>query len=269
MENRNRNVWIIVAVVAVLLCLCTLVTAAIIAAGAGLFAAMPVVREGGIGRVTERTEGVYAAGQAPLLEVDNFAGNVTVRTGESGRMRVIVEKRAMSSEGLARIQVDVEEQDNGLRIRSSRPSTLNANESVDLEVFVPADARLALDTGAGNLQIDDVQGEIRAHTGAGNVEASGATGPIRLETGAGNIDYEGGPQADATFGTGAGNITLRLPAGINAAIDLQTGIGRIDLGGFAVEGDTSGTDVQGTIGTGEGATIRADTGAGNIELIRR
>jgi hypothetical protein len=268
MERKNRNLWIILAVIAVLLCLCAVVVAALIAAGAGLVA-LPVIREGGIGRVTEQSERSYPVGQAPLLEVDNFAGNLTVRGSESGRIRVIVTKRAASSAGLERISVSLEQGDNGLRIRTSRPSTLNANESVDLEVFVPSDARLTLDTGAGNVQIEEVQGEIQAHTGAGNVDVRGAAGPITLETGAGNIDYDGEPQVEGTFETGAGNITLHLPADANVEIDLETGIGIIGLGGFAVQGDTSGTDVRGTIGTGEQATIVADTGVGNISLVRR
>lgn len=269
MERRNRNLWIIVAVIAVLLCICAVVTAALIAAGVGWFATAPVFQEGGIGRVTEATEGVYAVGPAPMLEIDNFAGDVTVRAGESGQIRVIVEKKAASSEGLDRIRVDLEERDNGLRIRTSRSSTRIATESVDIEVFVPDDARLTLDTGAGNVQVEGVQGEIWAHTGAGNVEVWGATGPITLETGAGNIDYDGQPQGDATFDTGAGNITLRLPADANLALDLETGIGDIDLGAFAVQGDTSGNDVQGTLGTGQGANLKAETGAGNIDLVQR
>jgi hypothetical protein len=269
MENRNRNLWIIIAVVVVLLCLCAVVTAALIAAGVGWFATAPVFQEGGIGRVTERTEGVYAAGPAPLLEIENFAGDVTVRAGESGEIRVIVEKKAASSEGLARIRVDLEERDDGLWIRTSRSSTRIANESVDIEVLVPDDARLHLDTGAGNVQVEGIEGEIWANTGAGNVEVWGATGPITLETGAGNIDYDGEPQGDVTFDTGAGNITLRLPTGADLAIDLETGIGDIDLGGFALEGDTSGTEVGGTLGSGQGATLKAETGVGNITLVQR
>jgi hypothetical protein len=245
------------------------VTAAIIAAGVGWFATAPVFQEGGIGRVTERTEGAYDVGQSAPLDIDNFAGDVTIRGSESGRMRVIVEKKASGSEGLARIRVDLTEDNSGVQIRTSRSSSLAGSESVDIEVFVPADARLRLDTGAGNIQVEGVQGTIRAHTGAGNVEVWGAAGPITLDTGAGNIDYDGEPQGEATFDSGAGNITLRLPADANLAIDLETGIGDINLGGFAVEGDTSGTEVGGTIGTGEGATIKAESGVGNITLVQR
>lgn len=141
--------------------------------------------------------------------------------------------------------------------------------SVDIEVFVPSDARLELASGAGNVEVDNVMGEISAHSGAGNVEVWGAAASVALDTGAGEVNYAGQPRGTCTFRTGAGNITLQLPSDVNAEIELNTGIGNISLGGFDVQGDTRGTDVQGTIGTGEQATIVADTGVGNISLTRR
>ena len=149
------------------------------------------------------------------------------------------------------------------------PGGLTGNLSVDVEVYVPDDARLDLSTGAGNVDVSDVQGEIKAHTGAGNVQVQGASAAVALDTGAGEVSYEGQPNGVCTFRTGAGNVTLRLPAGLSAAITLDTGIGNISLGGFDVQGDTSGTHIEGTIGTGERATLTANTGVGNITLIQR
>lgn len=266
MESNNRNVWIIVGIIVVLLCCC------VVAAGAGavaFFTSAPVFEGEGMGRVTERSEQVYPAGQAPTLEVDNFAGDILVRSGESGRIRIVVTKRATNSSRLNRIDVDLDQREDGLRIRTSRPGSLMDNLSVEIEVFVPADARLALETGAGNIEVDGVQGEIAARTGAGNVRLQGAGGPVALNTGAGDVNYEGQPRGECIFDTGAGNITLHLPADVDAEVELDTGIGNISLGGFDVVGDTSGTDVQGTLGAGREATIVADTGVGDITLMRR
>jgi flagellar basal body-associated protein FliL len=269
-NNNNRNIWIILGIVVVLLCCCVLAVGAIIAAaGTGLFAAVPVVRQGSIGRVSERTEQVYSVGQAPMLEVDNFAGNVVVSSGESGRIRVLVTKQATSSNNLERIDVRIDQQDDGLRIETSRPGNLMSNASVNIEVFVPDDAQLDLSTGAGNVDVEDVLGQIAAHTGAGNVQVGGAAAAVALDTGAGEVDYEGQPRGTCTFRTGAGNVTLRLPADLGASLVLDTGIGNISLGGFDVQGNTRGTHVEGTIGSGEQATIQANTGVGNVTLIRR
>jgi DUF4097 and DUF4098 domain-containing protein YvlB len=265
MESGNRTVWIVVAVivVGVLLCCCVVVAGAAVA---GLYA-FPISREVGFARMEETTEQVFIVGEAPSLEVENFAGRVTVRSGESGEIRVAVTKRALSSDRLDQIDVNVSEQDDGVRIRTSGPGVLTGNMSVDLEAFVPADARLELDTRAGNVEVDDVRGEISTHSGAGNVRVQGAAAPVRLDTNAGEIDYEGEPEGDCFFNSAAGNITLRLPADANVEVRLRTGVGNINLGDFDVEGETSRTEVEGMIGTGGEATIEARTGAGNITLV--
>lgn len=266
MQNSNQTVLIVVIVaVGVLLCCCALVVAAAVA---GALSLAPLSQEGGIGRVEERTEQIFTVDEAPVLGVDNFAGDITVRPGESGQVRIVVTKRAANSNRLNAIDINMEERDDEVRIRASKPSGLTSNVSVDFEIYVPAGAELDLETGAGNVRVNDVEGEVAAHTGAGNVQVEGATGPVALDTGAGNVRYEGEPMDRCTFKTGTGNVTLVLPGDVDAEVELSTGIGNIDLGGFDVAGDVSRTEVEGRIGTGEDATIRAETGAGNINLER-
>ncbi len=266
MENRNRTVWIVALIlVGVLLCCCMLVVGTALT---GILATAPLSRDVGFSRVEERSEQAFTVEEAPQLRVDNFAGDVTVQSGAGGQIRVVVTKSAMNSDALNRINVDLREDDDGVRIETSHPG-INTNMSVDFEISVPADARLDLRTGAGNVEVDDVEGEISAHTGAGNVRVQGTSAPVALETGAGNINYEGEPAGDCTFQTGAGSITLSLPEDLNAEVGLTSGMGNVDVRGFDVEGQTSRTEVDGRIGSGEEATIEAHTGAGNVTLTRR
>jgi DUF4097 and DUF4098 domain-containing protein YvlB len=267
MGNGNRTVWIVVIViaVAVLLCCCVAVVGAAVT---GLLTTAPVSREVGFGRVEERTEQIFTVGETPTLVVDNFAGAMVVRRGEPDQIRIITTKKAMNERQLNQIDVDMVERGDSVRIQATRPGVRTGNASVDFEIYVPADSQLDLDTGAGNTQIFNVSGAITAHTGAGNVRVQGAVAPVTLETGAGNIDYEGEPQGDCTFENGAGSITLHLPEDTNVEVELTSGIGNIDLGGFDVEGETSRTEVDGVIGTGDEGTIEAHTGAGNITLAR-
>lgn len=268
MENQNRTVWIVVAVVVagLLLCCCLLIVAA---AAAGLLTAVPFRGETGVGRVATRLERTFPAGEEPTLRVDNFAGNVTVRTTDADQFRVTITREAATQSGLDRITVDLMEQDGGLEIRSSRPGPAVDIASVDIEVLAPADTEVDLDTNAGNFRIEGIEGEVRAHTNAGNVRVTGSVGPVALSTNAGEIDYAGEPSGRCRFDSSAGSITLRLPADVDAEVELDTGIGTIDLGGFDVEGNVSRTAVDGVIGTGEDATIEASTGAGSITLVAR
>ena len=95
---------------------------------------------------------------------------------------------------------------------------------------------------------------------------TGAGGPANLDTGTGSINYQGDPQGECDFHTGAGSITLRLPANLNAQVDLETGVGTINVQ-HEVSGKVTKRDVEGTIGTGGRTSIRAHTGTGSIDLI--
>lgn len=270
MESKNRNTWIIVIAVLVVLC-------CIVAAVAAMAVAWLVDRADEFdldagwspAREFERTELTFDLGPTPYLELDSFAGNVTVRAADGDTIRVIATKKATRQSYLDNINIDWDEMEDGLRIKTSHRGTRFSNVSVDFDITVPAGARLDLDTSAGNVDIQDVTGEVQAHTGAGNIDVLGARGSIRLNTGAGNIDYEGTPGADCRFDTGAGNITLRLPADVDVEVNLDTGVGNVSLGGFDVDGTVTRGRVDGVIGTGTQGSIRADTGAGNINLVRR
>jgi len=264
MESQNRNVWILVAVIVVGLCCCAL---AIAAAAVGWFTIQPLDWTGATSLRSERSEEAFVVGETPSLKIDNFAGNVTVRTGERGVIRVVATKKAPRVGDLGRIEIQTDEQNGDLQIRTSRPSGF-MNAAIELEITAPAGTRLDADTGAGNVDIDGLTGEIDARSGAGNVDVRGAAGTARLDTGAGNIGYQGTPQGECRFETGAGNITLVLPADLNVQVDLNTGLGNIDVD-YAVDGTDTRREVNGVIGDGSQGSIYAQSGTGNIDLIRR
>lgn len=265
---QNRTLWIIVVLLVVGMILCCCVAAGV-AGVVTYLTAVPTVSEGGIGRVEERTEQTFDVGEAPFVEVDSFAGNVRVSAAVEGEIRVTVTKRAGTSAQMEQISVDIAETQDGIRIDASAPGSVTGYRTVDVELVVPSDTHLWLNTGAGSVEIDGVIGDIEAHTGAGNIDVEDATGPVNLDTGAGEIDYAGEPRGTCTFSTGAGNVMLRLPGDLDAELELHTGIGDIELGGFDVDGNITEMEVDGVIGSGEGAFIEARTGVGNIGLDQR
>jgi DUF4097 and DUF4098 domain-containing protein YvlB len=126
--------------------------------------------------------------------------------------------------------------------------------------------RLKADTGSGGIQVRGMDGELEAHTGSGSLNVTEATGPARLSTGSGGVDYQGSPQGECRFTTGSGSITLRLPANLNAQVDLYTGSGNVRVD-YPVEGLMMRSEVQGTIGRGGETAIFAETGSGGIDVI--
>lgn len=300
MEKNNRAVWVFVGIAVVLLVCCLI--AAVAASLGGWFASRNWGGDLSLGQAQERLEESYPTGADPYLRIDNFAGAITVRAGQEGEIRVVVTKKGSSQRQVQDIRLERTPGDNGLEIRARKPSGLS-NASVQFDITAPPGTRLELDTGAGNIDvrgfasqatihsgagsisvadfqglidldtgagsinITNVQGEIKAHTGAGSIDARDASGPARLDTGTGSIDYRGEPSGDCRFDSGTGSITLRLPAGLNAEVDLETGMGTVNVQ-FDVAGSVTKRDVQGTIGRGGDAVIRAHTGTGSIDVIR-
>ena len=197
----------------------------------------------------EVEEKSFAVGDIATLRVDNFAGDVTIRGGWDGTIRVIATKRARLDSDLGRISVTMSQEGGGLTVESDKPSGLS-NVSVDLEIDVPTATRLEVNLGAGEVLIGDVVGETDVNSGAGN------------------IDYQGRPQGDCRFDLGAGNIILRLPADVDVEVDLK-GIGQTQID-FPVSRSANmvGGRVSGTIGSGAEGTIHADVGTGNINVVR-
>jgi 3D (Asp-Asp-Asp) domain-containing protein len=264
MEGKKRSpaLWIVLAILAVVLCCVAIAVALLI----GLFSFAP---SGGIGRtVDERTEQSFDVGPSPSLVVNNFAGNVTVQGGEGSTIQVTATKRARRQANLARINVSMQQTDQGVEITSRTEGINTGNLSVELEIRVPAGTRVQIELGAGQIVVRDTGGEIKAHTGAGTVDVSGGIGPIRLETGAGTVSYRGAAQGDYVFQTGVGEITIALPADAAASVNLTTGLGRVTIE-FPVAGTVNERSVQGTIGGGGQATIEAHTGTGSIKVVKQ
>jgi len=266
MESKNRNLWIVLAVVLVMACCCFLVAMAGVVAWVGARAVdVPAWDVGGF--QGNRIEKTFAVGDAPTLRVNSFAGSISVRAGQDRTVQVVAVKKAGSQSNLNRITVNMSEQGGDVVI-SAKVSPLTSNASVALEIMAPAGSRLVLDTGAGAIDVRGITGPIDVKSGAGQVDLRDARGPVGVNLGAGQITYEGVPSGDCRFATGAGEIRLWLPADLNMKVDLSTGIGTVGVG-FAVDGIVRVREVQGVIGDGSQGTIVAHTGAGSITLEQR
>jgi DUF4097 and DUF4098 domain-containing protein YvlB len=149
-----------------------------------------------------------------------------------------------------------------------------AKSSLDVETgggnitVFGAKGSLHAETAGGDIEVHDAHGKTTVSTGGGNIQILGANGEIQVNTGAGDIDYQGHPQDTCRFDTGRGHIKLRLPADINARVELETSDGDIDVD-WPIVGYETQRRVRGNIGSGDEGTIRADTGNGDIDVIRQ
>jgi hypothetical protein len=180
-------------------------------------------------KYSERSDSTFAVGDSSALEIGNFAGKVTVKPANPGFVHVIAEKWAGRIGDLDAIQIEMIELQNGVSISTENPSGLN-NVSVDIQATVPIDTRPTVQAGAGE------------------------------------IDYTGQGEGECFFATGAGSITIRLPANVNIEVHLSVGAGTISVD-FPIAGTVSKHIVDGIIGTGEDGKIVAQVGSGKIVII--
>lgn len=145
----------------------------------------------------------------------------------------------------------------------------NWHRTLRIEVHMPREADLNVDTGDGSVEAQSLTGDLDIHTGDGHIRVDGAKGSIRLRTGDGSIegrDLDGRVEADTGDGhvslegrfdglnikTGDGSITARAGAGskLTSGWTIHTGDGSVDL---SLPGDLQ-------------ANIEASTNDGRISL---
>ena len=129
---------------------------------------------------------------------------------------------------------------------------------------------MELDSGDGRLELEGVEGALRAHSGDGHVRAKGRFDNLDISTSDGRIEVEALPGSMIGQGwnlkTGDGHVTLSLPEKFVAYVVLHTGDGRITLDmPVTVEGKYESNSVRGKL-NGGGAVLSIHTGDGSIRL---
>jgi hypothetical protein len=282
MESRSRNIWIAVAAALLVGCCCTLTVAG---AAIAWVDSLPSNCCDSGGSHRERIEETFAVGASPVLKVDSLSGNVTIRAGEAGMVRVVATKRATHRHDLDQIQVQMSQRGDELVVRT-RGANLLDNAGIELEIRAPATTRLDLNTSTGSVEVhgirNDVQvdsssggltlagvkGNIDAHSRTGGIEVREASGAVRLDSVSGGIEYQGTPQGDCRFRSLSGGVELVLPAELNMKVDLGSGSGSVEVD-YAVNGRPTGRGIKGVVGDGSQGSIYAHTWSGSVELMRR
>lgn len=138
------------------------------------------------------------------------------------------------------------------------------------------EGNLRINCVSGELQLSGIHGDVDASTVSGDIELTAAQSRIvRMESVSGNLQYGGTIAGDGRydFHSHSGDVTLRMPADISAALGLETFSGSIESE-FRVVITTdssdrhgSGQHIETTLGHG-GAHITIETFSGDIRLQR-
>jgi lia operon protein LiaG len=131
-------------------------------------------------------------------------------------------------------------------------------------------ASLSIDTGSGDVTGTALESQdLSIDTGSGEIRLTGVTTPrLSLETGSGGISAELQRDISSLHAeTGSGDVTIRAPASLGAAVEIETSSGDIETD-FPLQVTRHARDhMVGTIGDGRG-TIAIETGSGQIRLLK-
>ena len=231
-----------------------------------------------IGMAADAVEGSFqrdltVSGPAEL-NVSSGSGDIIVRTGPAGTVRVHARVRVHSGpwvsfngdspqERVRQIEKDppIEQSGNRIEVGPKRSNDGWNGISISYEITVPASTRLMARSGSGDLEVSEVAGPVEASTGSGNIRVGRVNGDVAVRTGSGDVDLAGAGSARAS--TGSGNITAM---GIRGDLEARTGSGDLTLGQNGkgrVDVSTGSGDID---LLGASGPLHVRSGSGDIEV---
>ena len=134
----------------------------------------------------------------------------------------------------------------------------------DLRVVIPRGKSVALHLGAGDVQISNVDGDLRASVGAASITSEHTRGMLTLDTGSGEVRVSDA-QGPVSLDTGSGGVTLTGMKGESLRLDTGSGSVHAD--------DVDVRDLVADVGSGgihlgrtRATRVKLDTGSGGTDI---
>jgi DUF4097 and DUF4098 domain-containing protein YvlB len=182
------------------------------------------------------------------LTLDTDRGEIRVTATEASAVTVSVEREARPGGEESDHTVTFEQSGNDVIVtgeteREGLWGWRSSRVRVAYRIEVPRRFDLDLETAGGDVDIDGLEGAVRAETSGGDVELGSIAGPVDARTSGGNV----------------------VLAGSTGSAKLETSGGNVKIGEVegSVDAETSGGDI--TIRRAQG-DVRAETSGGNIVI---
>jgi DUF4097 and DUF4098 domain-containing protein YvlB len=138
---------------------------------------------------------------------------------------------------------------------------------LSIEVHMPKDADLQVDTSDGSVETQSINGRVKIHTGDGSVNAQAVSGDVDIDTGDGSVTVEGA-KGNIRLHTGDGHIDAR---NLDGRVDANSGDGHIKIDGRLDElniktGDGS-IDARLQPGSKVASSWTIRTGDGSVDIV--
>jgi hypothetical protein len=205
------------------------------------------------------------------LDVRSGSGSIRIDPGAGGSVRVAARIKAgnpwlAGSDVEKRIrQIEqnppIEQQGTVIRIGRFADESLSRNISISYEVTVPADTKVAANTGSGSIVVGAINGPAEVKSGSGSVTVGRVGANVVASTGSGSIKVDGAASLEAS--TGSGSIHA---AAVGGPAKASSGSGSITIT-LAGKGDVTVSAASGAITlTGVDGAARVNSSSGSITI---
>jgi hypothetical protein len=234
----------------------------------------------------------YKIGAGGTISIRNVSGNVVV-SGYDGNEITVVGRREGADAHL--VEVEDSSTSGSLQLKVRYPRNCDCDASINFEVRVPNAVSYLfreLSSASGNIEIRDVTGEVDARSASGNVDVDRVRGLVDARSASGNVNVgevagrvtarsasgnvnvaivELDREGDMEFESASGNVEVRVPAGLDATVEMSTLSGELETD-FPLEVNEAkygpGKKARGKVGSGAHA-LRLASVSGNVALKRQ
>lgn len=225
----------------------------------------------------------YPLSATGRVSLENISGGVQIKVWDRAALQLDAVKKAYRKDRLAEAKIEVTASEEIIRIKTEYPyGSLNFRggerrydnpATVEYTLTVPRRAVLeSIELINGSLDIEGVEGNVKASSINGRVTTNGLLGEAKLSTINGQLQAtftrldESKP---ITLNSVNGSVNLIIPSDSNAKIRAGTTHGSItnDFGMQVRHGEYVGHDLEGQIGSG-GPRIKLDNVNGSIKISR-
>ena len=162
-------------------------------------------------------EKTFTVDGMPRVRVQNVSGEIAIRVGESGQVRVVAHKRVKGGSAdrakrlLENVEVRIEQKGNDIFVephlyeqeRTWLDLFRGKRFRVDFEITVPRETAINAQTVSGDLDLNGTRGPARVESVSGDVNIADVQGPMRLKSVSGDVqctDYVGAVEGSSVSG---------------------------------------------------------------------
>jgi len=254
---------------------------------------------GGGSDQAERFQKTFSIASGGTLDVDNYKGTIHVTGADTNQVTVDVTKRFEGNDAdrkwwMENIKINFHNDSNRVAIEVKYPSCNfcwvghDYSSSVELEIHVPRQTNVKLESYKPDIKIAGIQGDVRVKSYKSPIELDSTTGAVRIDTYKETIrlrnvnvrgpleikSYKADAEIDArSLGDSVnlentkGDIVLRVPANAGLDVDFEgsrRSSFRSDFGMASQTGSFS-SSFRSKVNQG-GTRVRLRTGKGSVSL---